>query len=1352
MPTFGKTTDGTAETSSSVDKKKVNPQTASSNGIAISISIRGRVTVENTVIKGIIYADNAGVPGALLAVSDEITINSTTAQWWTGNLSGANQINITNGTTYQIGFIQKDPGTGFFAIRRDGTSGVCPQNADTYSDGPSDPFGTDAGSEAGPIAVYVTTALSGAVALTQTPTFTASGTVTSGAIQGAVSLTESPTLTASGTLITQGAVSLTASTTIEASGRTGQVIESATVTMAVAGVVTPPQAPNIFTTSNAREMATYVIILEGTGDIRQGVVSLTAQTSFLSGVIVGAGAVVATATYEIFITPKQIVPIFPISGTFVTTNADNTAAYIFVLESPAVTYPGQVSMVATATIEAEEYRVQGAVSLVATPVLTAKAENFGYALLTQSPTILIIPFINERFAQVVIPTLTIQGPIYRAEAQVQLSAIVAFRVAARRQKFPILRTQYPYPALPHGFRVIAQKILTGEIIDWELPVSDDFEYTRQLSGPTVMKGSFKPEIRSVQELNLDGYAVMFHVEIDNVIRASGILLPPQYAESSLEFTCEGIAAVPHYVTWESSFSGIGVDAFDIVRKIWQHVQAIPTSNLGVELPTVVSGRTFGTAAGVEIIDANNNVVQTLIEPERIRAARAILERLSSISPQQPIYADWSWDGMPDIVATWHIDLLNDYTANGPQPIPADPTAPNSQTWLTKLIADYITSVVPEGDKTREKEAEPYELQWWNGINCGEEFDKLAGDTPFDYIEGMEWNEDKTDVDFFLDLGYPRLGSQRTDLLFNEDNILEVVPAQEGEDTYASAILVVGSGEGAATIRGYASQSFGERIRKTVVVTDKSITTTERANTTALAELGIRRGKTFEITELVCAANHQNAPLGTYDLGDDIVVEVFVPWLNYWHRDWYRITSITYQPNRDHVRLGVQRSDSFRYPVLEMGAVQTTGGGNPSDNPGNGGGNSNVSLQTRTAAVSLISSPILSVAGTIVKSGTVSLTAVGILNADPLSAAMLLGRSVIVTPTGTFTTTYQVASPTAQTTYDMRGAEFVSYHDKDAVYETNSFAGGSTTHQKNHRPIRLGYTTSATELALIGGIVHGDQPETLPWVRMKYGQNIQDDTDVWVDAGRPIEIDPYANIVNNENQDGDPRIYVAPGSWAVVNGARVRNTHDGFGLFGINVAGNDGAGTVYMRNCWFQDIHDDALENDEWQTLYVRDCLFDRVYSLVSTRPSAAGMTGSAGSAKVVRIEDCVVQLSPFPGGHKQRSTAANHGTILKIDDNSPRHEIINTIIRVDGPFIDSGAAQLPARQVANGDAVTDVYQNVTIVWTGGGAYPGNIPTGCTLITDTAPHNTSVANWKSRHGVTDFFNVNYALLLSPNPTP
>lgn len=151
----GKLTNGASETTSSTDRKKVSSASPTYNGKAKSITIRGRITSENTTLKGVIYSDSGGAPSALLATSDEITIDSTTEFEWTAPLSGANQINLAAGTTYWIGFLQKDPGTGSFAISRDGTSNASQTNTDTYADGASDPFGTPT-LEAGPIDAYVT--------------------------------------------------------------------------------------------------------------------------------------------------------------------------------------------------------------------------------------------------------------------------------------------------------------------------------------------------------------------------------------------------------------------------------------------------------------------------------------------------------------------------------------------------------------------------------------------------------------------------------------------------------------------------------------------------------------------------------------------------------------------------------------------------------------------------------------------------------------------------------------------------------------------------------------------------------------------------------------------------------------------------------------------------------------------------------------------------------------------------------------------------------------------------------------------------------------------------------------------
>jgi hypothetical protein len=915
VATFGKTTNGTSSSSSSGDRVWVSAAIPGSTGTVQTGHARLWLSgAGSTSVKFVIYSSITGpfgtpVPGNLLAESDVLTLTATTEGERTFTFSGANLISVTSGTRYFVGCAWQDPGTISISFSRSSVTEGRFEQSFTWPTVPTS-YGTPIANTSGPVDAYITysgATQTGAVSLVATATCT----IYVGTTKHVSNIYPSSTTFPSATLFPHGGgIIAVATSTLSVGGahsNASAFVVQPTITIGSADVSSQ------WISSQEHPAGVYSVVLEGGGDTHEGVVSLQVDATLLSGQIVGGGAVSLSVPTTATIVPTKIVPVFPITGTFTITNADNVGTFIIALESIPVQHPAVVSMVVNSTIDIAENRHLGTVSLTATSTFSAKSENFGNILLTVIPTIAVLSQIKERVALVAVATMTIQGPIYVAVSAVQLSVAARIHVVGRRQKAPIYRTNFPYPPLPHGFRVIAQKILTGEIIDWELPVSDDFEYTRQLSGPTLIKGSFKPEIESVQQLNLDGYAVMFHVEIDNIIRASGIMLPPQYSESALNFTCEGVAAIPHYAQWEDTFSGINIDAFDIVRSIWSHVQAHPNLDLDVTLPNHLAGRTFGDPSAIEVLDSSNNVIATFIETPRLRAARLILDRLSAVNPTLPINEDWTWDGMPEVVGEWNDDLLADFEANGPAES-EDPTAPNEITWLTKLVSDF-DGLVPEGSETRLKDPEPYELQWYNGTNCGEEFDKLAGDTPFDYIEHSGWNAAKTDVEFFLDLGFPRLGTQRTDLLFNEDNLLEVIPAQEGEDTYASAVLVVGAGEGAATIRGYAAQNFGERVGKTVVITDKSITTTERANAVAVQELGIRRGKTFEIDEVVVQANHQNAPLGSYDVGDDIQVEVFVPWLSYLHRDWYRITSITFQPTRDHVRLGIQRSSSFRYPVL-----------------------------------------------------------------------------------------------------------------------------------------------------------------------------------------------------------------------------------------------------------------------------------------------------------------------------------------------------------------------------------------------------------------------------------------------------
>lgn len=204
-------------------------------------------------------------------------------------------------------------------------------------------------------------------------------------------------------------------------------------------------------------------------------------------------------------------------------------------------------------------------------------------------------------------------------------------------------------------------------------------------------------------------------------------------------------------------------------------------------------------------------------------------------------------------------------------------------------------------------AEPYELAWWESTDCGSELGQLALETPFDFTEEHAWSG--STITHKLNVSYPRVGRQRDDLVFNQDNIREAVEVQRdgSPDSFANVAYVIGKGEGAATIQGYDGVRDG-RLRRMTTYTDKLAGTTARANSLARRQ---RLTKALEPQLASITVNdHDNARIGSWQAGDDIRVEVTLPTLgkvDMWHRvtAWSLLTDTS-------ATLQLARSSTFHY--------------------------------------------------------------------------------------------------------------------------------------------------------------------------------------------------------------------------------------------------------------------------------------------------------------------------------------------------------------------------------------------------------------------------------------------------------
>lgn len=220
-------------------------------------------------------------------------------------------------------------------------------------------------------------------------------------------------------------------------------------------------------------------------------------------------------------------------------------------------------------------------------------------------------------------------------------------------------------------------------------------------------------------------------------------------------------------------------------------------------------------------------------------------------------------------------------------------------------------------------AGPYSaLDWWEAKDCGSEIDSLADETPFDYIERQQWRADFSGVDHWIEIHYPRLGSRQYGVRFAEDeNIIAAIGPEEPDDRYASEVIVLGQGEGATRVRGYAGRPLSTRLRRVAVIDDKSMKSTTEANNRARIELELRQALT-DIPELQALARHPNATLGAFSIGDEVLVEADVPW---WGelRLWQRVLSITYAPESEHMKLTMRSASSFIYGGQEPSDIWLT---------------------------------------------------------------------------------------------------------------------------------------------------------------------------------------------------------------------------------------------------------------------------------------------------------------------------------------------------------------------------------------------------------------------------------------------
>jgi len=363
-------------------------------------------------------------------------------------------------------------------------------------------------------------------------------------------------------------------------------------------------------------------------------------------------------------------------------------------------------------------------------------------------------------------------------------------------------------------------------------VGQEVKINRALSGPSEISMKLHPKEPSIQQLSGAGpiqlkpwghwiHALKYNQFGEEVFIASCIMEPSEIEPETgiLNLRAKGFTNYAKGIPWLQNWNPIAVDPFEIMDRIWKHIQSYHNAALGVSVYPASSG--------------------TLMLP------------------------GWSFN--------------------------------NEQ-----FIQDFFAIFIRASDKT----------------DCGEYIEKLARDIPFDYVEESGWNENRTAIKKGIRLGYPSGGTKQHGLAFRRgENVTVAAPKLESEVEWMSDIIIDGFFPGktySATISNYDP----DRFRRVMNEMDLRIDSNERAAAWAKRKL-TRRQFPYQYESLFIDPYHPNAPFGTFDVGDEILIEGNMPWVGEGIKQWHRIMGMSWDETKKDGRLGlaVMAEGAFNYDPI-----------------------------------------------------------------------------------------------------------------------------------------------------------------------------------------------------------------------------------------------------------------------------------------------------------------------------------------------------------------------------------------------------------------------------------------------------
>ena len=208
-----------------------------------------------------------------------------------------------------------------------------------------------------------------------------------------------------------------------------------------------------------------------------------------------------------------------------------------------------------------------------------------------------------------------------------------------------------------GWRYLAQRLTgtqtgnDGELFDIDLPIRE-VAFTDVLSGPSAMSGVIDPAHAKLLAPDgrplFDEYGTAIWAEEDRNIIGGGILVDSGFLGPKWTLDCMGYAGYIHEMPYLDSWFGVEVDALDVVRQIWSHVQSQPFGDLGFIIDQQDSGKKIGTELEQVEFDTESGPVSFEAGPVKLNWLQTLdlgaeMDRLAKETPFD-YHERHEWDG------------------------------------------------------------------------------------------------------------------------------------------------------------------------------------------------------------------------------------------------------------------------------------------------------------------------------------------------------------------------------------------------------------------------------------------------------------------------------------------------------------------------------------------------------------------------------------------------------------------------------------------------------------------------------------------------------------------------------------